>query len=430
MLGEKIFAHTARIGVIGLGYVGLPFAILVGQRRFPVLGIDLDKERVASLKAGKSYISDIADGELNTLQCSRNFQISFDYSELPACDVIVICVPTPLVTADKPDYSLLIKAVAGIAATLRPEQLVIVESTVAPGTTAEIVLPLLESGGLRAGVDFYLAYSPERIDPGNKNYSLSNTPKLVAGLTLTCQSLASHLYQCLGLTVVPAPTLATAEMAKLLENTYRDINIAFINEMAQVCRRSGLNIWQVIEAAATKPFGFQAFYPGPGVGGHCIPVDSVYYSFWARTRGWPAELAEHARRVNAHMPFYVATLVRDVLQNKEKTIKGSKILILGVTYKKDIEDVRESPILELIHLLRDEGAIINFHDPAVESIGEEKTVINRSELTEEVISNQDCVVFAVAHSSYQLAWLYGVSSLIVDLTNGFAEFPPDKIIRL
>ena len=428
---EFSYGHEfAKIGVVGLGYVGLPLAILAGINGYDVLGIDLDKKKVATLLSGNSYVSDVSDQDLQVLLCAGNIRIQSHYSELPGCDVIVICVPTPLTEEKNPDYSYLIGAVKGIAAVLRQGQLVVLESTVAPGITDSTVLPLLEAGGQKGGKDFFLAYSPERIDPGNKSYGLQNTAKLVAGLTDRCQFFAQQMYRALGIEVIPVRTLAVAEMAKLLENTYRDLNIAFINELAQVCHASSINIWEVIDAAASKPFGFQLFYPGGGVGGHCIPVDSVYYSYWARANGVPAKLAEHARLVNAAMPLYVAGRISEILQSTGKALLGSNILVLGVTYKQDIGDIRESPSVELIKQLRKDGCIVSFHDPYIAEINTNFATLKRISLDEQAVVRQDCIVLAVAHSAYNLAWLYDVSPVIFDLTNRMAKFPQEKIRKL
>jgi UDP-N-acetyl-D-glucosamine dehydrogenase len=410
--------------------VGLPLAILAGLKGHNVLGIDLDKKKVDSLESGNSYISGIADHELQELTAAGKLRVRSDYSQLPDCDVVVVCVPTPLTKGKRPDYSNLETAVSNLAPVLRRGQLVIVESTVAPGTTASTVRPILETTAQKAGIDFFLAYSPERIDPGNKTFKLANTPKLAAGLTPMCQFFAQTFYESLGVTVKTVRTLAIAELAKLLENTYRDINIAFINEMAQVCHSSGIDIWDVIDAAATKPFGFLAFYPGPGVGGHCIPIDSVYYSFWARKNGVPAKLAEHARRINEGMPRYAARLISDVLHSEGKSIKGCKILIMGVTYKKDTSDIRESPAVELIRILKAEGADVNFHDPSIGKLRVDTKILCSVSLEETTVSEQDCVVLTVAHSDYDLSWLYKVSPLIVDLTNGMSGYPSDKVKKL
>lgn len=424
------FVYQQKIGVIGLGYVGLPLLLLATYKGYSVLGIDLDKEKIASLENGKSYSPDITDNELQTIFAKGLIKVSTDYSLLPSCDVIVVCVPTPLSSDRKPDYSHLVRAVNEIADRLRQGQLIIVESTVAPGTTDTMVRPHLQSGGLKAGTDFFLSYSPERIDPGNKEFKLNTIPKLVAGFTPTCQLLARKFYDSLGLATVPVRTLATAEMAKLLENTYRDVNIALVNEMAQACHATSINIWEVINAAATKPFGFQAFYPGPGVGGHCVPVDSVYYTSWARENGTPAKLAELARNVNAAMPQYVTDIIKKTLTASDKTIRGSKILVLGVSYKKDTHDVRESSVIKLIEQLLTEGAEVNFNDPLVENIHINSAKLQRISLDINSISQQDCVILAMAHSAYNLSWLYSISPAIIDLTNAMADFTNKKLTKL
>lgn len=430
MLNEKIFAYKQKVGIVGLGYVGLPLLLLAAFKGNSVLGIDLDKERIASLENRISYSPEISDNDLLTIFKKDLIMVSTDYSELPSCDVIVVCVPTPLSSDRKPDYSHLVSAIKEITSRLRQGQLIIVESTVAPGTTNTLVLSHLQAEGLKAGIDFFLSYSPERIDPGNKEFRLNTIQKLVAGFTPTCQLLAQRFYESLGLTVVPVGTMAIAEMAKLLENTYRDVNIALVNEMAQVCRATNINIWEVIDAAATKPFGFQAFYPGPGVGGHCVPVDSVYYTTWARENGTPAELAELARKINAHMPQYVTDIIRETLASSEKTMSGSKILVLGVSYKKDTQDVRESSVVKLIEQLQLEGVQISFHDPFVESIQVNSAKLQRIVLDKDSVSQQDCVVLATAHSAYNLSWLYSVSPVMIDLTNAMADYSNIKLTNL
>jgi UDP-N-acetyl-D-glucosamine dehydrogenase len=430
LLHEKILTGNVIVGVAGLGYVGLPLVILAGREGFLVIGIDQDVERVDSLCKGKSYIPDIPDKDVRQLLDRGLIRVSTDYNNLTLCDVIVVCVPTPLTADRRPDYSYIESAAAEIASILRPGQLVIIESTVAPGTTDAIILPLLQSSGLRAGTDFFLSYSPERIDPGNKTYSLSNIPKIVSGLTPACQILVRDFYEMLGLTVVPVRTLATAEIIKLLENTYRDVNIALINEMTQICRGTDIDIWEVIDGAATKPFGFQPFYPGPGVGGHCVPVDSVYYTSWARASGTPAKLAELARRVNTDMTQFVTGIITGSLQDEGKTVTGSEILFLGVSYKKDIHDVRESSVIRIIEWLKKEGAIVNFHDPFINSIRVGSEDLQGIALDERNVSRQDCVVLSVAHSAFNLIWLYQTSRLIVDLTNAMAKLQDNKLKKL
>lgn len=423
-------AGPATVGVIGLGYVGLPLAVLAGSNGLPVAGVDHDRARVASLCQGKSYVSDISDRELQALSDSNLVEFSTDSNILAFCDIIVVCVPTPLSGEGKPDYSCLIRAADDIARVLRRGQLIIVESTVAPGTTESVILPRLAAGGLTAGRDYYLAYSPERIDPGNRVYKVNNIPKLVAGISGGSRTLACRFYEALGLSVVPVRSLATAEMAKLLENTYRDVNIALINEMAQICRAGGINIWDVVAAAATKPFGYQPFYPGPGVGGHCVPVDSVYYADWARNIGKPASLAEYARKINAEMPQYAAEMVRQALKASGKDVRGSRVLVMGVTYKKDTNDVRESAALELLKLLEQDGANVCFHDPNVEAVFTNSRLLTRISLDGDTVAGQDCVILAVAHSTYEFSSVVSASGLLVDLTNSLAGYDGGNIVRL
>ncbi len=419
-----------KICVIGLGYVGLPLFVLAAQNNYSVLGIDLDKDKIDNLKYGKSYNQEISDYDIQTFLTKDFVTISTDYSGLSSCDVIVVCVPTPLSAKGKPDYSLLSRAVDEIALRLRQGQLVIIESTVAPGTTKNLVLSRLQAGGLSVGTDFFLSYSPERIDPGNKSYKLNNIPKLAAGATHICRLLAQNFYSSLGLTVIPVPSLAVAEMAKLLENTYRDVNIALVNEMAQICHANNINIWDVINAAATKPFGFHAFYPGVGVGGHCVPIDSVYFTHWAWEKGTSAKLCELARKINTEMPSYITNIIINTLAASNKILRGSKILILGVSYKKDTNDVRESSALKLITQLQMEGAQVSFHDPMVESIEINSTILHRVTPDSNFISQQDCVVLALAHSAYNLSGIYSASTSIIDLTNAMADYPENRLTRL
>ncbi len=429
-MSEKNITPFSRVGVIGLGYVGLPLSVLAARRGYRVLGIEQNRAKIDSLNRGESYVSGVTGRDLQVLSEKGMLAATESYEELDTCDVIVVCVPTPLNAEGLPDYQCLKAAAQEIAARLRKGQLVIVESTVAPGTTASLFLPLLEARAMLAGYDFFLAYSPERIDPGNREYGLENIPKLVAGFTPTCRRAARSFYKSIGLATVPVRTMETAEMAKLLENTFRDINIALVNEMARICRHNGIDIWEVVEAAATKPFGFQAFYPGPGVGGHCVPVDSIYYTSWARGSGRPAELAEKARLVNAAMPLYAVDVIREALAAEGRHLSGSRILVLGVTYKKDIEDTRESSALKIIELLQEKGSIVSFYDPMTEQVNLNGKTLDSVALSRSTFSAQDCVVLAVHHSAFDLAWIYTNSPLIVDLANAFNGFPAGKIKRL
>jgi UDP-N-acetyl-D-glucosamine dehydrogenase len=430
LAGEKKEVLFAGVAVIGLGYVGLPLAVLAAKKGYRVLGIDKNREKVASLERGELYIAEVPGSELRNLTGGGLLRNVTEYTELPSYDVILVCVPTPLSDGGRPDYRHLQAAAKEIAARLRPGQLIIVESTVAPGTTASLFLPLLQERQMEAGYDFYLAYSPERIDPGNREYSLGNIPKLVAGTTPACRRLARFFYHSLGITTIPVRDMETAEMAKLLENTYRDVNIALVNEMAQVCRYNGLDIREVISAAATKPFGFQAFYPGTGVGGHCVPVDSIYYTTWARESGRPAVLAEKARAVNAAMPLHAANVISEALAEEGRQLAGSKILLLGVTYKKDINDTRESSALKLLELLQEKGAKVSFHDPLVQAVSLRSGTLRGVSLNNSILAGRDCVVIAVAHTAYDLSRIYTSSRLIVDLTNALAGFPTGKIRKL
>lgn len=414
-LAEPNFKMKRKVGVVGLGYVGLPFAIHCSKRGYPVIGFDQDIRKVDTLKHGASYISYISDEEIKGF--AEQNTVTCNFEDLNLCDIIVVCVPTPLTPDHKPDYSHLDAAAGDIAARMRKGQLIIVESTVECGTTTGRILPVLESSGLQAGRDFFLAFSPERVDPGNQLYSLENTPKLVSGATAGCLNLARAFYEELGMLVVTVSSPEIAEMAKLLENTYRDVNIAFINELADICRHKGISVWEVIDAASTKPYGFQTFYPGPGVGGHCIPVDSIYYTHSARHLGVSAVLAETARIINATQPLRVVQRLELLLNSRGKQLAKSKILLLGVTYKKDINDVRESPSLEIFEMLLSKNAQVSYHDPFIENISISSGDVKRIKLSRNFIQEQDCVVVAVGHSEYNWTWLKKHSPLIFDLTN-------------
>ncbi|WP_366924157.1 nucleotide sugar dehydrogenase [Metallumcola ferriviriculae] len=417
MLKNKVFDYSAQIGVIGLGYVGLPLAHACVKSGYSVMGIDTDLQKVAKLNKGQSYIADLCDADVASLFGGGKFSVSSHYGTLKSCDIIFICVPTPLNKEGQPDYNLLFKAVESTAEILSPSQLIVVESTVAPQTTEKNILPRLSKKGLLVGEDFFLAYSPERIDPGNSAYNLANTPKLVAGVTENCTKLTQNIYEQLGMFVVTVSSPAVAEMAKILENTYRDVNIALVNEMAQICSENGIDIWEVVSAAATKPYGYQAFYPGPGVGGHCIPVDSVYYTDWAQNGKIGASLVRHARDINAAMSKYVVDSLSTVLLNNGRQLSGSKVLVLGVTYKRDINDQRESPAVKLIELLSRRGALVSYHDPYVEEIKVNGRALHCSRFDKRLLNEQDCVVMAVAHKWYDLRNLSSSCALIFDLTN-------------
>lgn len=416
-IAKKIAEKTATVGVVGLGYVGLPLAMLCAQKGFRVTGIDSDQAKVIRLQHGKTSMTGVSEETLQALITERKLAVFGNYAILSRCDVIVICVATPLTAGGEPDYTQLFLALEGIASRLRPEQLLIVESTIIPGTTLEVILPRLAAGGMKVGQDFYLVFSPERIDPGNKQYHLENTPKLVAGVTAACRQLGQNFYRSLGIEVVPVSSPTVAEMAKLLENTYRDVNIAFINEMAEVCRSLEIDIWEVISAAATKPFGFQPFYPGIGVGGHCIPKDSAYYLFWARQKGKPAHLAEVARKINAERPLVIAAELKKLLATRQKGFADSMLLFLGVTYKKDVDDLRESPAVKIMERFVAEGARIAFHDPYIEKLRLGEQLLSRISLDEETLAQYPWTVLTVPHSSYDCTWLQNVCAHFVDVSH-------------
>jgi UDP-N-acetyl-D-glucosamine dehydrogenase len=428
MLLDKITAGSTKVAVVGLGYVGLPLALLCAQKGFAVTGIDKDESRVKKIEAGKSYVSNISHEKIKALVSAGKLQATTGYDTIDSCDIIFICVQTPLTESKRPDYSYLLQAVNAVSEKLGKQQLIIVESTIAPGTTLNMILPALTKNKLRVGEDFFLAYSPERIDPGNKLFHLQNVPKLVAGVTDHCRIFARSFYKKLDIPTIHVSSIPVAELSKLLENTYRDVNIAFINEMAQVCHRNGINIWEVVEAAATKPYGFQAFYPGPGVGGHCIPVDSVYYTSWASETGAEVILAEYARKINANMPHYVVERLEATLKERKKQVSGNKIMVLGVTYKKDVDDFRESPIIQVMEMLVSKGAKLSFHDPFLEELAVGGTLIKCADLEEYQVAQQDCVVLGVPHSGYDTGWIKNACPLVFDLTGSMPE--GDNVVKL
>ncbi len=416
----------AKIGVVGLGYVGLPLALQCIDRGLLVTGFDNDNKKLELLNVGKSYITDVCDSEINIAQNTGRFYVTSDAYKMKDCDVLVVCVPTPLKKNKTPNHAYLFGALTSIAEFLRKDQLVIVESTIVPTTSREKIILILESGGLKAGKDFYYAFSPERIDPGNENFSVGKIPKLVSGFTELCRQKAAAFYKQIGINVYEVSTLEVAEMAKVLENTYRDINIALINQMAQVCHAYEINIWDVIDAAASKPFGFSRFQPGPGVGGHCIPKDCTFYTYMAKLQGLNATLAESSRKINDRMPAYVVSRLADILSERNKPLKGSKLLILGVTYKKDVNDIRESPVFDLIDILVSKGAYVAYHDPFIKKIKTSK-VHQDSTNIEDSIKDSDCIILCVAHSSYDNLD-YPENCCIFDLTGTLKNKVSDIIL--
>ncbi|MBI5748849.1 MAG: nucleotide sugar dehydrogenase [Nitrospinae bacterium] len=430
-LSDKIKNKTAKVSIIGLGYVGLPLSIEFCKSGFTVIGIDVDKGKVDALKKGESYVQDVKDDDVKSFIKNKNFIPTTDFSLLRDADTVSICVPTPLRKTRDPDISYIVSAASEIKKYLHKGQLIVLESTTYPGTTDEVLLPELESTGLKVGVDFYLAFSPERVDPGNKKYHTKNTPKIIGGVTPECTKIAKYLYEQSIDTVIPVSSTRSAEMVKLLENTFRAVNIGLVNEIAIMCDRLGMDVWEVIDAASTKPFGFMPFYPGPGLGGHCIPIDPLYLSWKLKTLNYTARFIELASEINTGMPLYVVSKVVDALNKKKKSVNGAKILILGVTYKRDVSDVRESPAIDVIKYLKNKGADVSFHDPYVDSIHEIDDV-KRVELREDVLAEADCVVIVTDHNNIDYKWVVKNSKIVVDTRNTTKDIREgrEKIVKL
>jgi UDP-N-acetyl-D-glucosamine dehydrogenase len=424
---EQPSATDVRLAVIGLGYVGLPLATAAAQAGINVTGIDVDERKVAMINAGRSYIPDVSDAGLAQAQARAGFSATTDYAALAKVDVIFICVPTPFDEMRAPDLRYVKAASEGILRYLKRGHLVVLQSTTYPGTTEEVVQPILEKSGLKAGVDFNLAFSPERIDPGqtsSKGWDVTNTPKVIGGLTPRCTQRAAALLSVLGAPVHPVSTPRAAEMSKLLENIYRSVNIALVNELALLAERIGIDFWEVIEAATTKPFGFMPFYPGPGVGGHCIPVDPYYLSWKARAYDFYTKFIELAAEVNQAMPFHIVDLVGRGLSRRGRPLLGARIIVLGVAFKPDIDDARNSPAERIIELLIDQGAEVSYHDPYVPSFtvgGDvfqpEALTLTSVPLTEAVLSNSDCVVVVTGHHVLDYGWITRHATLVVDSCN-------------
>jgi UDP-N-acetyl-D-glucosamine dehydrogenase len=416
--------------VIGLGYVGLPLSVAFGEAGLTVTGFDIEQGKVASLKKGHSYIQDVPSGKLTELVESGLLTATSDFRLLAEMDTISITVPTPLGKTKDPDLSSVISAMEAVSAELRNGQLIVLESTTYPGTTREVALPILERKGLKVGEDFFLAYSPERIDPGNTTHVLKNTPKVLGGITKQCTLLAYSLYSQAIETVVRVSSPETAEMAKLLENTFRSVNIALVNEVAIMCDRLGINVWEVVEAASTKPFGFMPFYPGPGLGGHCLPVDPHYLSWKLRTLDYKARFVSLAEEVNAEMPRFVVDKITASLNEHRKSVKGSSILILGVTYKKDVADIRESPTLDIAKTLIQKGARVDYHDPYVAELKLGEVVRASIPLDAGSLRDYDAVVLTTDHSSFEMREILPNCQLLIDTRNATRGILSEKIIRL
>jgi UDP-N-acetyl-D-glucosamine dehydrogenase len=420
-LHQKLQDRTARVGVVGLGYVGLPLLVEFARAGFDATGVDLDDGKVAAIGRGESYIQDVKTADVGALSASGRLHATIDSAVVSSLDTINICVPTPLRKTKDPDLSYVVSATEMIAGHLRPGQLVILESTTYPGTTDEVVRPILERGGLVAGRDFHLAFSPERVDPGNPTWNTRNVPKVVGGMTPTCTALARALYSASIDTVVEVSSPRVAEMVKLLENTFRAVNIGLVNELALMCDRLGVSVWEVVDAAASKPFGFMPFYPGPGLGGHCIPVDPFYLSWKVKEVGFEARFIELAGQVNGAMPHYVVQKVADALNVHGKAVRGSSVLVLGVTYKRDIDDVRESPALDIMAGLERKGAVVSYHDPYRATLaadlwpgGRELTSVD---LSPAALAAADCVVIVTDHRGVDCDEVVRHARLVVDSRN-------------
>lgn len=432
---NKLNERRAVVGVIGLGYVGLPLAVEFASAGLSVIGFDLDQSRVDAINGGRSYIPDVPTENVGSLVKSGKLAASTEFANLAKTDAVIICVPTPLRKTKEPDISYILAAAEQVKNYLHSPQLIVLESTTYPGTTDEVLLPMLEETGLTFDTDFFLAFSPERVDPGNKQYQTHNIPKVVGGVSPLSTEVAAALYQTIVSEVHKVSSARVAETTKLLENTYRSVNIGLVNELAQLCYHLGVDSWEVIEAAATKPFGFMAFYPGPGIGGHCIPLDPHYLSWKARLHGFEARFIGLAEEVNSHMPRHVVQLVQDGLNSQGKPVKGSRVLVIGVAYKRDINDVRESPALGIVDQLMHKGAEVSYHDPFIP----EMTLDGRGSLAgvplaDETLSACDCAIIVTDHSGVDYARVLRLAPLVVDTRNvtrklGLPEYE-EKIVRL
>jgi UDP-N-acetyl-D-glucosamine dehydrogenase len=428
-LEEKIKRRTARVGVIGLGYVGLPLAMEFAKAGFPVTGIDIEQSKVAQLNRGESYVQDVDPDVLGSMIDARKFRATADFSVISELDTINIAVPTPLRKTKDPDMSYIVSACQAIARYFGPGKLVILESTTYPGTTDELVLPMLERPGMKVGEQFFLCFSPERVDPGNAQFQTANIPKVVGGITPACTKLGALFYSQALEQVVPVSSTRVAEMVKLLENTFRMINIGLVNEMALMCDRMGINVWEVIDAAATKPFGFMPFYPGPGLGGHCIPIDPFYLSWKTKQAGIEARFIELAGYINGQMPHFVVDKIQNALNDYSKPLRGSHVHILGAAYKRNISDVRESPALDIILLLERRGARITYSDPFVPQLQLDGHLIT-SEDAVALSAEADCVVIVTDHTSFDYPAILECAKLVVDTRNALKNHPSPKVVRL
>jgi UDP-N-acetyl-D-glucosamine dehydrogenase len=424
---DKINQRTARVVVLGLGYVGLPLATVFAESGYTVVGVDPDKRKVDTVNKGESHIPDVPEEQVSRLVSSGRLSATADFSVLSQAELVSICVPTPLRKTGDPDLSFIFSVTEELAKFVHPGMVVVLESTTYPGTTREILLPrLCEEAGLKVGDDFFLAFSPERVDPGRKDWTTVNTPKVIGGITPACSQLAAAWYGQALQTVVPVSSSEVAEMAKLLENTFRMINVGLVNEMALMCDRLGIDVWEVIDAAATKPFGFMKFTPGPGLGGHCIPIDPLYLSWKLRSLKYTARFIELASEINTSMPRHVVGKVQDALNSQSKPIMGSRVLILGAAYKPDVDDMRESPALDVIGLLKHKGALVEYHDPYVPSFKDDGVVMESVPDLMQSVSQADCVTIITNHSVYDYPAIYDCARLIVDTRNALGKIGRDN----
>jgi len=429
-LERKLRNKTAVIGIAGLGYIGLPLAVAFAEAGFNVIGFDIQKERVELVSRGESYISDISNEKLSRIVASNLLEVTTDISKFQKADAICICVPTPLTKTKEPDLSYVIQISEELCPHIQPGQLIVLESTTYPGTTREIILPILERSKLMGGQDFYLAYSPERVDPGNRQYNIKNTPKLVGGINSKSTSLAELLYREVAEVVIPVSSPDVAEMTKIFENVFRGVNIALVNELARLCENMGISAWEVIDSASSKPFGYMPFYPGPGIGGHCIPLDPYYLASKAKEHDFHIRFIELAADINEQMPYHIIHRITEALNSCGKSVKGSEVLVLGVAYKKDVDDLRESPSVKLVRLLIEKGARVSYNDPYVAKIqilGDIETSVG---LTKERLSSADCVIIATAHSSYDYQYIVDNASLVFDTRGVTRTIKGKNILRL
>lgn len=431
-LKKKLESKSANVAVIGLGYVGLPYAVAFAEAGYNVHGIDLDKGKINSIRKGESYIIDIDPNRLKNVIKNNKLMVHSDYNIIPDIDALVVCVPTPLNKTRDPELSFIISAFTNIQKKMRPGQLYILSSTTYPGTTIELVYPILNQSGFKVGEDYFLSFSPERIDPGNKLFALKDITKVVGGMTQKCSALSQILFKPIVKDVFIVRDTSTAEMVKLLENTFRSINIAFVNELAIMCSRLGINIWEVIKAASTKPYGFMPFYPGPGMGGHCIPIDPLYLSWKMKILNYRARFIELAEEINRDMPYFAVEKIGSVLNQYGKPLKNSNVCILGVTYKKDVNDVRESPAIEIIKILQEKGANVSYIDPFVRELSEDGVMLKSKQLTTKFLKSQDCVVITTDHSLFNWEWIVKNSKRVIDFRNATEKIKDnrDKIFLL